>query len=167
MKWYVVYTKPRQEAKAAQNLMNQGYEVYYPTCLVEKMVQGSLRILSEALFARYVFVRLNDQSDNFEPIRSTRGVQQLLRFGLGTHPVTVPDALIDDLQNRLAKNVPLRQLFQAGDWVEIKAGPFRGLQGYFEEMAKHSSGEQRAILLLEILGSQQRLALGVGQIQVS
>jgi hypothetical protein len=39
MQWYLVFTKPGQEAKALSNLQRQGYVCYLPTIPVEKVRQ--------------------------------------------------------------------------------------------------------------------------------
>ena len=81
MHWYLVHTKPRQEQCALQNLQQQGYQCYLPMLATEKLRQGRLVVSEEALFPRYLFIRLGlGQSDkSWAPIRSTRGVNQLVR----------------------------------------------------------------------------------------
>ena len=54
--WYVIQSKPRQEAKACQELEKQGYQVFLPTIQVEK-VQGGQRLeKEEPFFPRYLFI---------------------------------------------------------------------------------------------------------------
>ena len=55
--WRVCYTKPHQEFRAEQNLASQGYEVYLPTILTQKICRGQLINKTEPLFSRYCFVR--------------------------------------------------------------------------------------------------------------
>jgi transcriptional antiterminator RfaH len=57
--WHLVHTKPRLEETALVNLERQGYECYLPTLKVEKIRRGKAAIVSEALFPRYLFVRLD------------------------------------------------------------------------------------------------------------
>lgn len=165
MKWYVVHTKPRQEFRAQENLKNQGYEVFLPTCLEEKIIKRKSQYLVVPLFARYLFVQLNHQNDNFSIIRSTRGVIQLLRFGVGSEPVTVTPRIIDDLRQRVNEQMPLRSLFKKGDTIQIKEGVFQGVKGQYQKMLTSNSGDVRALLLIEILGKQQRLTVELHQIE--
>jgi transcriptional antiterminator RfaH len=83
MHWYLVHSKPRQERLALENLERQGYQCYLPVLPTEKMRRGSLTIADEALFPRYLFIRLgNDLSDKgWGPIRYTTGVSRLVSFG--------------------------------------------------------------------------------------
>ena len=95
MKWHVIRTKVREEFRALENLQAQGFEVFLPTCQVQKKQQGKVKLATEPLFARYLFIRLSDITSNWFPIRSTRGVAQLLRFGMSTDPVSIPDDVIN------------------------------------------------------------------------
>ena len=65
-KWYVMYTKPRQEAVALANLLRQNYTVFYPQARVLKRRAGkSSNTVVESLFPRYMFVNLEVGVDDF------------------------------------------------------------------------------------------------------
>lgn len=167
MKWYVIHTKVRQEFRALENLQAQGFEVFLPTCQVQKKQQGKIKLATEPLFSRYLFIRLSDVSSNWFPIRSTRGVSQILRFGSSTEPVTLPDPIINCLIQRCVKEEPLHELFKYGELLEITQGPFRGLMGFFEKLQTLPDGLSRALLLVEILGSVQKLQIDLPQLRKS
>ena len=57
-------------------------------------------MVAQALFPDYLFIRLHAGVDNFGPVRSTRGVAQLV--GFGTVPVTFDANLIENLRRHLA-----------------------------------------------------------------
>jgi transcriptional antiterminator RfaH len=61
--WYLIHTKPRQEHIALTNLERQGYTCYLPLLRVEKIRRRKAEVVSEPMFARYLFVRL-DTSDS-------------------------------------------------------------------------------------------------------
>jgi transcriptional antiterminator RfaH len=165
MKWHVIHTKPRQEFRAEENLKNQGFEVFLPTYRIEKLRNGKLSIQIEALFSRYLFIRLDKTTSNWPPIRSTKGVSELLRFGKVEDPVVVPDDLISTLQHRTSHEEPIHTLFESGDAIEIKSGAFIGMNGFYENMIQVPSGEVRAMLLVEFLGRKQRLSVGLNEIK--
>lgn len=48
--WYVVHSKPRQEARALANLTQQGYDCYLPLRRTEKIYKRGLAIVQEPLF---------------------------------------------------------------------------------------------------------------------
>lgn len=143
--WYLLYAKPRQEKLALQNLQNQAYEVYLPLVQVEKIRQGVRSLVEEALFPRYLFVRLDEVgSQSWAPIRSTAGVSQLVKFG--SRFAQVSQELVVWVQEQ-AKGVKLTSEISEGELVSITEGPFRGMDAIF----KTYDGEKRAILLLNLL----------------
>ena len=153
--WYVIQSKPRQEAKACQELQKQGYEVFLPTIEVEKVVGGQRIQKEEVLFSRYLFIQLNQTDSNWGPIRSTRGVSGLVRFG-----ALVPSLSSEQLNamKDWVGHLPKKEYFLPGQLLEIIAGPFRGMQGIFEKLVKTASGEERAIVLFELLGKTQQIS---------
>jgi transcriptional antiterminator RfaH len=165
MKWHVIHTKVREEFRALENLQNQGFEVFIPTCQVQKKSQGKVKLATEPLFSRYLFIRLSDVSSNWFPIRSTRGVSQLLRFGQTTEPVVIPDPVVECLKQRCSQEEPLHKLFQSGEMLEINSGPFKGFFGFFEKLETLPDGLSRAMLLVEILGSVQKLQILLPQLR--
>ncbi len=165
MKWHVIHTKVKEEFRALENLQAQGFEVFLPTCQVQKKYQGKIKLAVEPLFSRYLFIRLSDVSSNWFPIRSTRGVSQLLRFGVLSEPVVLPDPIIDCLKQRCAKEEPLHELFNSGEMLEITQGPFKGFIGFFEKLKTLPDGISRALLLVEVLGSIQKLQIDLTQLK--
>lgn len=149
--WYVVQCKAKESFRAAENLQNQGFEVFHPFIVVEKLRAGKLKLVEEPLFPYYLFIHLNNVTDNWRPIRSTRGVLKLLAFG--NMPINIADDLIEQLKQRIQPTPD--QPFKAGDQVRIEGGPFKGLKAIFA--SQH--GDERVILLLNLLQQQQRIEM--------
>jgi transcriptional antiterminator RfaH len=63
-----------------------------------KRVRGRYRSLVEPMFPRYLFIQLDDEGDDWGPIRSTIGVANMVRFGM--MPARVPDGLVQLLRGR-------------------------------------------------------------------
>lgn len=157
--WFVVHTKPLQETLAEENLRRQGYEVYYPRIKEECRRRGRWTSIIGPLFPRYLFVNLEQGQDNFAPIRSTFGVRDLVRFG--GIPKAVSHALIMAIKEREDQAQGMHIMHR--DWipgmeVEIAEGPFAGLKGIF--MAE--SAEKRVIILLHLLGRDNRVTVAQG-----
>jgi len=152
--WYAILTKPRRETLAEENLRNQGYHVYLPRLQIEQRRNGRWITAVEPLFPRYLFVRAANARQSFAPVRSTPGVAQLVNFG--GLPATVPADVIDALKGRedpATAACGRRRAFGPGDAVAFRAGPFAGLEGIFAA----ESGEQRVVVLLELLGKLNRV----------
>lgn len=151
--WYVIQAKHKQEFRALEQLQNQGFNCFLPTLQIEQIRRGKLSICVEPLFARYLFIRLDNVTCNWSPIRSTRGVSHLVAFG-GRFAI-LPDSCVDALQS-MPKDLPQR-LYEPGERVAITSGPFAGLEGIYQAVG----GEARAMVLLELMNQSQKLLIGI------
>nr|WP_299241866.1 transcription/translation regulatory transformer protein RfaH [uncultured Halomonas sp.] len=162
-RWYLIQCKGGESFRAAEHLNNQDYEVFHPVLQVQKKRNGKLRWIDEPLFPYYLFIRLDRLASNWRPIRSTRGVLKLVSFG--NEPIPVDDELVATLHANAQKTSPVNGnvYFRAGEAIEITEGPFRALQAVFESQ----KGEERAIVLLNMLHGQQRLEVPVRHLRRS
>lgn len=148
MSWYVVHTKPRQESRALLNLERQGYECFLPTIARKKVSRASVDLVSEPLFARYLFIDLDSDmaGKSWAPIRSTLGVSKLVTFG--NEPAKVNSGLIALLKDRATtlSETP-ESPFKPGDTVTIRDGAFSGIEAVYQM----DNGEARAMVLIELL----------------
>lgn len=160
--WYLVYSKPRQETVAKTNLERQGYTVYLPLARHSRRRLGKYVETIEALFPRYLFIHLDQHTDNWRPIRSTLGVTTLVHFGM--EPAQVPDRLIEIIRARDdggGVQILSNAEYRPGDPLRIVEGPMMGYEGIF--IAK--SGRDRVIMLLELLDKQVRVEVDVLQLE--
>ncbi|MBF0218688.1 MAG: transcription/translation regulatory transformer protein RfaH [Gammaproteobacteria bacterium] len=156
--WYVVQSKPRQETVAVENLQRQGYHCFFPRLQVTQLRRGRREQRIEALFPRYLFVQLAFGDTNIAPIRSTLGVSGLVRFGMIIPEV--PQQLMTTLMQRCNEQgiiVKPEAKFTTGQRVRIEMGAFEGLEGIIFQQR----GEDRVILLLDVLGKQRRVTTDI------
>lgn len=155
--WYAVCCKPRQEAVAEENLLRQGFHVYLPRIRVRQRRRGQWLDSIEVLFPRYIFIRVDPLHRSTAPVRSTRGVAGLVRFG--GQPAVVPDAVMDTLMLQEDPASGLHQdnrpLFCAGDPIKLMDGPLVGMEGVITQ----HDGDKRVIVLLDLLGKANRVAV--------
>jgi transcriptional antiterminator RfaH len=148
MAWFLVRSKPRQEALALTHLARQGFESYLPLFASEKLVRRKTTVVQEPMFARYLFVRLDTsgQGQSWSPIRSTVGVSELVCFG--SRPARVDAFLITSLREReMAQQADPEALFAHGESVRITEGAFAGLEAIYQM----NDAEGRAMVLLDLL----------------
>jgi transcriptional antiterminator RfaH len=154
-RWYAALCKPRQEEIAEVNLAFQGFTVYLPRYKSKCRRAGRWVDRIEPLFPRYVFVGASVELQSVAPIRSTRGVCGLVRFG--GQLATVPDTLIDALRERedpaSGMHGSRRPLFEPGDRIKLAQGPLAGLEGLFSS----ESADERVFVLMDLLGRQNKL----------
>jgi transcriptional antiterminator RfaH len=153
-RWYLIQTKPRQEARAQEHLQRQHFECYRPLKSDAAKRRSARPQGEEELFPGYLFIRMDQVHDNWYPIRSTRGVARIVTFG--GHPVPVQDALIEQIRQRLAAPIlPARVVFTQGETVRINAGGFGDVEAIFLA----ADGTERAVILLNLLQRQQKVVL--------
>lgn len=164
MSWYVVHTKPRQESRALLNLERQGYECFLPHITKKKLGRSSLELITEPLFARYLFISLDTDlsSKSWAPIRSTLGVSKLVTFG--SEPAQVHSLLIEQLKDHETNLSRQPQSpFQEGDRVTIRGGAFAGLEAIYQI----DDGVARAMVLIELLHRPIRVALPITNLKMT
>ena len=155
-KWYLIYSKPKSEQIAEQNLKKQGFVTYLPFISASKKRNGRLVNITEPMFPRYLFIGLDTETDNWSPIRSTIGVSMLIRFG--DKPAVVPDSLIRSFMNRTSENgvmASIRPSYNYGDQVRVFDGAFKGYEAIF--LSK--TGSERVLLLLDVIGRGTRVSV--------
>jgi len=146
--WYLLKTKPRQEIIAKQNLKNQGYGSFCP------IVKINNRLV--VLFPGYLFVQLNEKTQNWSPINSTKGVSYFVKFGLNF--AKVPTCVIEFIktnQHITAEKLKDLNKFKPGDKVQISDGVFNNFVAIFESY----KSDERVILLMNLLGREQSLSV--------
>ena len=147
-KWYLIKTKPRQEKKAKQNLENQGYVAFCPIAKIKNRLV--------VLFPSYLFVQLNEKTQNFSPIYSTKGVSYFVKFGLNF--AKVPTSIIEFIktnQHITTEKLINQKKFKPGDKVRISDGVFKD----WMVILKCYKPNERVILLLNLFGREQTLSI--------
>ena len=150
--WFAVYTKPRQEQVALENLERQGFRCFLPMAVNPYQRRTERKPRIEPLFPRYLFLNAVADQQSLGPVRSTRGVCTLVRFGVQL--AQVPQIIVDAIGRRLDPATGLVQLqpvpVKVGDKVKVFDGPFAGIEGIFRQR----KGKERALLLVSMLGTR-------------
>lgn len=161
MPWYVAHAKPRQEHIAQENLLRQGYNVYLPLMKVFKSVRNRQEARFEPLFPRYIFFQPADAQQSIAPVRSTLGITAIVRFG--QVPAVLSQETLQTIQafeaSQNAADFEEISDFKPGKAVVVTDGPFAGLEGLVS-----MASEQRVMVLMQLLGKQQRLKFGPHQL---
>jgi transcriptional antiterminator RfaH len=150
--WYAVYTHPRGETIAVENLLRQGFEVFCPRYLKRRNHARKIETVPAPLFPRYIFITFDAADAAWRVVRSTRGVVDLVRNR--QDPAPVPKTIIEEIRKRedengfvtLARHVKLGR----GDKIRIETGPFASYEAIFEAMRDN----ERVVALLSLLGRQ-------------
>lgn len=142
--WYVLHCKPRQEQSVVDHLRALGVYAYFPR-VDQVRFYGKRKVKREvALFPGYVF--LFGQKEHAYSVDRSRGLVQILE-------PPDPEQLAWELKNiRLAleREAPLVECagLKVGTRVEVRTGPFKGMQGLVEA----NKPKDRIVLQVGMLG---------------
>jgi transcriptional antiterminator RfaH len=157
MAWYVIHTKPKEEARAERNLQAWHMETFVPKIRERRYCQYSsnYKAVVKSLFPRYIFVRF-EASKFLHKVCYTRGVQSVISFGNG--PVPVHDEVLSMIRKRIGADGFVKTIdeMEPGDEVLIKDGPFKGFSGVFDHNIK---GSDRSMILLLTVNYQAHVAV--------
>ncbi len=147
--WYVIYSKPRQEQLATDNLLRQGYQVYFPRIKQLKRSKDRQKERFEPLFPRYLFLQPVTATHSISPVRSSVGVSSLVRFGSELAVMSAETLhairMFEEKQN--AATVEDISPFKPGVHVQIADGPLSGMDGLISRVS-----HERIIVLMQLLG---------------
>lgn len=148
-KWFLVKTKPLNEAKIHARLTEAGFDSLYPKIL--KKIRGKGRTEIRPFFPTYLFVRF--ALEQLRTVRYTRGVARVVSFG--PEPQEVDPGIIDAVRGRMDESGIVTLVkppveWKPGEKIKIGEGPFAGLDAIFVEALPD---RERVVLLLEAVSS--------------
>ncbi|HEX7330762.1 MAG TPA: transcription termination/antitermination NusG family protein [Pyrinomonadaceae bacterium] len=151
-RWYVIYTRLKEEDRVDQNLTAWEVETFAPNIKRKQInpYSGKVTYFREPLFPRYLFARFNAEK-MMHKVLYTRGVQRLVSFN--NTPVQVDDEIIALIRSRIGDDgfVRLNDDLRPGDMVTVKKGSMSGITGVFDRTMNDQS---RVMILLEAINYQ-------------
>jgi transcriptional antiterminator RfaH len=160
--WFCLRSQGRREHVAALNLARRAdVEAFAPRIRVRRESRaGGVATTTEALFPGYLFARFA-YPEQVRHVISTTGVLGLVTFG--GPPPRMDDVTIEHLRRHAAPalNAPLSPVFEAGDWVRVAAGCFRGTEGRVREL---DAAHDRVCVLLSLLGHEVEISMPADQL---
>ena len=125
--WYALYTRPRHEKQVLQELTNSQIEAYLPTQKVRRRWSDRYKIVEEALFKNYLFVRAQEQGYR-RALQPYGAVSFVTVDGV---PAIIPDDEIEAVRILVSSELPHNPYpyLKAGRKVRVKYGPLEGCEG--------------------------------------
>ena len=129
--WFALYTKPRNEFKAAKQLEAVGVEYYLPTIVKISQWSDRKKKINEPLLRGYIFIFSNEK-ERILSLEQPSIVRCLSQRG---RPARVPEWQIDNLKKMLQTDSEfhIKEGLTRGVKVKIKDGPFQGVIGVVQE----------------------------------
>ncbi|MFA7229018.1 MAG: UpxY family transcription antiterminator [Melioribacteraceae bacterium] len=125
--WFALYTKPRQEFKAALQLQSVSVEYYLPTITSLKRWSDRKKKVIEPLFRGYVFIRADEKERMIASSQSS--IVRTIFFN--GEPSVIPDWQIENLKKMISESPDLfvSNKIEIGEKVKITDGPFKDIIG--------------------------------------
>lgn len=135
--WFVIHTKPKNEKKVFEQIINKEIEAFLPLIQTVRYWSDRKKKLMVPLFPGYVFVN-TDEEDRRRAISNTFGAMRYVMYQ--KRPAVISDSEIKNIKLSLQTpekiKIEEKQIIE-GDLVEITGGIFRGLTGYIKEIRGH------------------------------
>ncbi len=161
--WFLAQLKPNCAEIAEKNLKRQGFKTFLPMEEETRQRKGKYVTTMRPLFPGYIFVALNIEYGRWRTVNSTHGITTLV--SLGNVPTALPQEIVYQLMQRCdarGKLLPAR-FPNPGDQVTVTRGPFTNFVAKVEKIAP----DQRVWVLMDIMGSQTRVAVGTDQLRAT
>ncbi len=144
--WYALYTKPRHEFKAEEQLNGCGIEYFLPKITRLKQWSDRKKKVTEPLFSGYIFIRGNEK-DRLLALEQYAIVRSIFFEGA---PAIVPDWQIENLQKMLesGSDIEVTEQLNVGTKVKIISGPFKDVEGIVYETPNQ---EQMLAITIDLL----------------
>ena len=134
-KWFVLYTRPNQEIKVAEQLKEMKISCFCPTVSTIKQYSDRKKKIIKPLLPSYVFVFIEDENRN--DVFSVFGITRYM-FWLGK-PATVRESEIELMKrhlNGIYQSISLTN-FKRGQLYKVSEGVFSGRIGKVIESQKN------------------------------
>jgi transcriptional antiterminator RfaH len=163
-RWYLAYTKPRQESIALTHLTQQAFDAYLPLYKKFKKTEQGPVAQFEPMFPRYILFRPSTPEQSISVVRSTKGITTIVRFGF--EPALINDELVQRIRllEEDRNHATLQELsnLKTGQTVRLKHTALGNIQGLIQSVSS-----KRVAVLLEILGRPTVVQLEHHQVELA
>ncbi len=144
--WTCVRTKPRWEKKLARWLEKERLTYYLPTLRRQVTSHRKTRVTDLPLFPGYLFIQGN--LDKRDLVRSESVVTVVKPSGPSQAQKLHHELWSIWKSLTTGSGLELVRKLEPGQWVEVTAGPLKGIRGQFEKWGKG----HRLVLGVDMLG---------------
>ena len=158
MRGYVVHAYSQYENSVMRalkerigraGLQDQFGEILVPTEEVVEIKDGVKRTTERKFFPGYVLVQMEMNEDTWHLVKATPKVMGFIG-GTADKPAPISDKEAEKILNRVTESVEKprpKTLFEPGEAVRVKEGPFADFQGVVEEVNYDKSRLRVAVLI--------------------
>ena len=173
MRWYTVHAYSGFENSVKEKLQEridradmQGLfgEILVPVEEVVEMKGGQKSISKRKFFPGYIFVQMELTDESWHLVKSTPRVTGFVG-GSGNRPIPITDKEVENIRAQVKEGEDKpkpKVLFEVGENVRVKEGPFTDFNGNVEEV-NYDKNKLRVSVL--IFGRATPVELDFGQVE--
>ena len=163
-RWYVVHAYSGFEKSVLRALedrinragMNDKFgKILVPVEEVVEMKGGQKHMSERKFFPGYVLVEMEMNDDTWHLVKNTNKVTGFVG-GTATKPAPIPEKEVDAIMQQMREGVEKpkpKVLFENGEMVRVKDGPFTDFQGTVEDVNYEKSRLRVAVTIFGTLDS--------------
>lgn len=172
-KWYVVHAYSGFEKSVARNLQerigranmqDQFGQIMVPVEEVVEMKSGQKSISERKFFPGYVLVEMEMTDESWHLVKNTPKVTGFIG-GTATKPTPISEKEVQNILNQIKEGVEKprpKVLFEVGEAVRVKEGPFTDFHGNVEDVNYDKS---KLRVSVTIFGRSTPVELDFGQVE--
>jgi transcriptional antiterminator NusG len=143
-KWYVIHTQTGHENQVRNSLKKRAQlnglsenisQILIPTEQVSEVKSGKKSITQRKFFPGYLMVEMELNDKTWYLVRNTPGITGFV--GSGAKPLPLRDSevknILKQIEEKTTKPKP-KIIFEKGETVRVKEGPFTNFNGTIEEI---------------------------------
>jgi len=173
MQWYVVHVYSGMEKSVLKAMMERieraALQTFFGKILVpsEEVVEikgGQKSITERRIFPGYVLVEMDLTDETWHLVKSTPRVTGFLG-GKGNRPAPISEKEVEKILSQMEEGVEKprpKVLFEVGEMVRVKDGPFADFNGNVEEVNYEKS---KVRVSVAIFGRSTPVELDFGQVE--
>lgn len=174
MRWYVVHAYSGFEKSVARTLeervrragMQESFgKILVPTEEVVEMKAGQKAISERKFFPGYVLVEMDMNDEAWHLVKNTPKVTGFVGGAHGRKPPPISDKEVQGIMQQMQEGVEKpkpKVLFDVGELVRVKDGPFNDFQGTVEDVNYDKS---KLRVSVTIFGRATPVELEFGQVE--
>ncbi len=172
-RWYVVHTYSQFEKSvqralveriARENMSDLFGQILVPVEEVVELKSGQKSISERKFFPGYVLVEMNMTDESWHLVKNTPKVTGFLG-GSAMKPTPISQKEVDNIMSQMQAGVEKprpKVLFEIGEMVRVKEGPFTDFHGAVEDVNYDKSKLRVAVT---IFGRSTPVELNFGQVE--
>ncbi|MGE5757911.1 MAG: transcription termination/antitermination protein NusG [Sideroxydans sp.] len=172
-KWYVVHAysgfeksvqRTLQERIQRAGMQDQFGQIMVPVEEVVEMKSGQKNISERKFFPGYVLVEMEMTDDTWHLVKNTPKVTGFVG-GTATKPTPISDKEVQNILHQIQEGVEKprpKVLFEVGEAVRVKEGPFADFHGNVEDVNYDKS---KLRVSVTIFGRSTPVELDFGQVE--